>query len=154
MPYATTRQQVADALWNLASQTAGISSSSQRFILWDDVSSNLPFMTMLRVPQGGDERVRQDEGLPILKIRYHILIYTLAPQANDVFPDANMNALLDALDQAVKPVGTDLITKNAQTLGGLVDYCYPLGAAFIDPGEIDQKGVAAVPFEMGLPWIT
>ena len=154
MPYATTRQQVADALWDLASQTAGITSSSQRFILWDQWSSSLPGMTMLRVPQGGDERVRQDKGLPILKMRYHILIYTVAPQADDVFPDDIMNGMLDALDQAVKPVGFDLINNNAQTLGGLVDYCYPLGAVFIDPGETDQKGVAAVPFEMGLPWVT
>jgi hypothetical protein len=153
MPYATSRQQVADALWALASQTAGIVSSSMRFVLWDQVSSNLPFMTMMRVPQG-ETRERQDEGLPILRMRYHIFLYTLAPQANDVFPDDEMNALLDALDNQVKPVGADLVNFNRQTLGGLVSHCYPLGEVFIDPGETDGKGVSVVPFEMVLPWFT
>jgi hypothetical protein len=153
MPYATQRSQAVNALWALAVQTAGIIGSSQRFISWDNVSSNLPFMTMLRAAEG-ETRERQDEGLPILRMFYNVFVYTLAPQANDVFPDANMNALLDALDQAVKPVGFDLINGNKQTLGGLVSHCYPLGRSFIDPGETDGKGVAAVTFEMMLPWIT
>ena len=51
MTFATTRSEIADALFALCIQTPGIVNSSRKFIMWDQVApTDMPFMTMLRVP--------------------------------------------------------------------------------------------------------
>ena len=148
---ATTREQIAVAFFNLIEGAADFAGTSRRFVHWDKVNGNgtLPFLTMLKT---GERRDRQEEGLPTLVLQYKVLIYTSAGlDPNDV-PDTAMNALLDAIDQAVKPAGADALNGNRQTLGGLVSHCYPLGDVFVDNGDVDGKGVAAIPFEILAAW--
>jgi hypothetical protein len=42
--------------------------------------------------------------------------------------------------------------QGRQTLGGLVYWAQPRGRVFVDPGDTDGKGVAAVAFEILAPW--
>lgn len=147
---ATTREQIAAALFDLVEGAADFNGSSRRFQHWDKVNgSKMPYLTMLKT---GERRERQDEGLPILVLQYHVFIYLSAGMDPDDVPDTAMNAMLDAIDQAVQPTGGDALNGNKQTLGGLVSHCYPLGEAFVDTGDVDGKGLAAIPFEIMTPW--
>jgi hypothetical protein len=149
---ATTREEIAAAFFALLETVPGVLATSRRFIPWDHVNeTQMPFLTMLKTGEG---RLRQDdgaEGLPILTLRFRAFIYISAGMDPDDVPDTAMNALLDALDATVKPSGTDLLA-NRQTLGGLVSHCYPLGRADIYTGDVDGKGIAAIPFEILTGW--
>ena len=147
---ATTREQIAAALFGLAEGAASFKGTSRRFMHWDKVNgSMMPYLTMLKA---GERRERQDEGFPVLVLEYHVFVYISAGLDPDDVPDTTMNGLLDAIDQAVQPTGGDALNGNKQTLGGLVSHCYPLGSVFVDTGDIDGKGVAAIPFEIMTPW--
>lgn len=147
MPW-TTREQIGAAFWNLVSVAPGFRASSRRFVHWDQVSGadQLPFMTLIKT---GEQRVRQDDGTAVIHLFYHLLVYTMAGDPT-VASETQMNDLLDAVDQAVQPTGTDM--QGRQTLGGLVYWCQPRGRVFVDAGDTDGKGVAAVPFEILAPW--
>jgi hypothetical protein len=147
---ATTREQIADAFFALIAQASGFKASSRRFIHWDSVNeTQMPFLTMLKT---GEERSRQDEGLPIIALTYHVFVYTSAGQDPEDVPETAMNTLLDAIDAAVTPTGSDALVWGKQTLGGLVSHCYALGDVFVDAGDIDGKGVATVKFQILAPW--
>ena len=146
---AVTREQIAVAFFELIAGAAAFTATSRRFVHWDQVNeTQMPFLTMLKT---GEVRGRQTEGLPTLTINAHVFIYMSAGMDPADVPDAAMNALLDAVDAAVVPMGADLLNGNRQTLGGLVSHCYPLGPVFIDTGDIDGKAVAAIPFQILVP---
>jgi len=147
---AVSREQIATAFFALIAGAANFTATSRRFVHWDQVNeTQMPFLTMIKT---GERREREDEGLPILAIEYHVLVYTSAGMDPKDVPETAMNALLDAIDAAVTPSGADLVGPNKQTLGGLVSHCYPLGQVFIDTGDTDGKGVAAIPFEILTAW--
>jgi hypothetical protein len=146
---AVAREQIAVAFFDLIEGAANFTATSRRFVHWDQVNeTQMPFLTMLKK---GERRERQAEGLPILVLEFHVFIYTTAGMDPENVPDTAMNALLDAIDGAVKPAGADVF-QNRQTLGGLVSHCYALGDAFVDDGDVDGKGVAAIPFEILVAW--
>ncbi len=150
MPW-TTREQIGLAFWNLASAARGFHASSRKFVHWDQVSGadQLPFMTLLKT---GEQRIRQEDGTPAIKFEYHLFVYAMTGDPT-VVPETQMNDLLDAVDVAVQATGAD-IGQNRQTLGGLVWYCQARGRVFVDSGDTDGKGVAAIPFEILTPWFT
>lgn len=146
-----TREAIMSAFWTLVSATPGFAESSRRFKHWDQVSGNnqLPFMTMLQGTE--DRRRRTATALPDIVFNVHVFVYTSAGLDSEDVPATSMNALLDALDAQVVPAGSDL-AENRQTLGGLVTSVYALGSTFVDTGDIDGVGVAAVPFQIVAPW--
>jgi hypothetical protein len=147
----TSREEIETAFWELISSATGFANNSQRFRSWDQVNGpgNFPFLTMIPT---GENRSRQDEGLPILRLFYSVLVYTMVGDPGAI-PSTPLGLLLDRLDQAVKPVGSDLLNGNRQTLGNLVTHCYPLGHVAIDASGADGKVIAGVPFEIMLPWV-
>ena len=146
---AVTREQISVAFFELIAGAATFTATSRRFVHWDQVNeTQMPFLTMLKT---GEMRGRQMEGLPTLTINAHVFIYMSAGMDPEDVPDTAMNALLDAVDAAVAPMGADMLNGNKQTLGGLVAHCYPLGPAFIDTGDIDGKAVVAIPFQILVP---
>lgn len=146
----TTREQIAVALWNLLQGAATFTTTSRRFISWDQVNeTQMPFLTMLKT---GEDRARKSDTLPLTTLTYHVFVYLSAGMDPDDVPDTAMNALLDAIDAAAAPSTPDDRAQGKQTLGGLVDHCYPLGPVFVDTGDVDGKGVAAIPFEILVPW--
>jgi hypothetical protein len=147
---AVTREQIAVALWNLVSGAATFAGRSRRWQHWDKVKdSKKPFVTMLKT---GEKRTPQGEGLATLTLNYHVFVYTSAGLDPNNVPDTPMNALLDAIDQAMKPSGGDIMS-NVQTLGlPNVSHCYASGPVFVDNGDVDGKGVAAIPVEIQVGW--
>jgi hypothetical protein len=146
----TTREQIASALFDLVKTAANFAGTSRRFVHWDQVDvPQLPFLTMIKA---GEDRRRQEEGLPILALNYHVLVYIQVPQDPTVVPDTHMNLMLDAIDATLAPTGGDALSGGRQTLGGLVSHCYALGSAFVDNGDIDGKGIAAIPVQILTPW--
>lgn len=147
-----TREQIGAAFWNLVSKANGFNGSSRRFIMWDQINDNdqLPYITQLHT---GEERIRQSDGTPALKLFWHVFVYMSAGLDPTVIPETQMNTLLDAVDSAVMAQKAD-IGENRQTLGGLVYYCYPRGRVFVDPGDTDGRGVAMIPFEILTSWFT
>lgn len=145
----TTREEIETAFWELVSSATGFTNNSQRFRSWDQVvGTQMPFLTMIPT---GENRSRQDEGLPILRLFYSVLVYTMVGDPSAI-PSTPLNLLLGRLDQAVRPIGADLLNGNRQTLGRLVTHCYPLGHVAIDASGPDGKVIASVPFEIMLPW--
>ena len=144
-----TREQISSAFFELVAGAANFKATSRRFVHWDQVNeTQMPFLTMLKT---GEVRSRQSEGLPTLTINAHVFVYLSAGMDPEDTPDTAMNALLDAIDAAVKPSGADAISGNKQTLGGLVAHCYPFGPVFVDTGDVDGKAVAAIPFQILVP---
>ena len=145
----TAREEIDVAFWELISSATGFTDNSRRFRSWDQVvGTQMPFLTMITT---GENRTRQDEGLPILRLFYSVLIYTMVGDPSAI-PSTPLNLLLDRLDQAVKPVGSDLLNGNRQTLDNLVTHCYPLGHVAIDASGADGKVIASVPFEILTSW--
>lgn len=148
MPIAT-REQISVAFFDLIKGAADFTATSRRFVHWDQVNeTQMPFLTMIKT---GEQRARQSEGLPALTITAHVLVYLSGGLDPEDVPDTAMNAVLDAIDAAVKPGGADAVNGNRQTLGGLVSHCYPFGPVFIDTGDVDGKAVAAIPFQILVP---
>ncbi len=146
---ASTREQISVAFFDLIAGAADFTAMSRRFVHWDQVNeTQMPFLTMLKT---GEVRGRQAEGLPTLTINAHVFVYLSAGMDPADVPDTAMNALLDAIDAAAKPIGADAINGNKQTLGGLVAHCYAFGPVFVDTGDTDGKAVAAIPFQILAP---
>jgi hypothetical protein len=146
---AATREQIAVAFFDLITGAADFTAASRRFVHWDQVNeTQMPFLTMIKT---GEVRGRQAEGLPTLTINAHVFVYLSAGMDPEDAPDTAMNAVLDAIDAAVRPDGADAVNGNRQTLGGLVSHCYPFGPVFIDTGDVDGKAVAAIPFQILVP---
>lgn len=146
---AISREQIAVAFFDLIRGAANFTATSRRFVHWDQVNeTQMPFLTMLKT---GEQRGRQNEGLPALTINAHVFVYLSAGMDPEDVPDTAMNVLLDAIDAAVTPSGSDILNGNRQTLGGLVSHCYPFGPVFVDTGDTDGKAVAAIPFQILVP---
>lgn len=144
-----TREQISVAFFDLIAGAADFAATSRRFVHWDQVNeTQMPFLTMFKT---GEVRARQSEGLPTLTINAHVFVYLTAGMDPEDVPDTPMNALLDAIDAAIKPSGADALAGNKQTLGGLVTHCYPSGPVFVDTGDLDGKAVAAIPFQILVP---
>src|ERR1700726_1219313 len=94
-----TRERISVAFFNLITGAANFIATSRRFVHWDQVNeTQMPFLTMLKT---GEVRARQAQGLPLLTINVHVFVYTSAGKDPENVPDTAMNALLDAIDQAV-----------------------------------------------------
>ena len=146
---SATREHIATAFFALLTGATNFKATSRRFIHWDQVNdTQMPFLTMLKT---GEVRARQTDGLPTLQLNYHVFVYTSSGLDQDDTPETDVNALLDAIDAAVAPGGADALNGNRQTLGGLVSHCYPLGPVFVDTGDVDGKGVVAIPFQILVP---
>lgn len=147
-PITDRREQIGAAFWRLLSRAEGFAGSSRRFIHWDQVSgTQMPFLTLLKT---GEQRLREAAGTPAILFTYHVFIYISCGESA-VVPETEMNERLDAVDYVVAARGSDVM-QNLQTLGGVVTYCQPRGRVFVDSGDVDGKGVAAVPFEILAPW--
>ena len=147
----TTREAVSAAFWAQISSAVGFTQTSRKFRHWDQVTGSgmMPFLTMLKT---AEDRIWQTDGTPIIKFFYHVFVYTMTGDLTAI-PETVMNTLMDALDAVSVPQPSDPgYMQGRNTLGGLVYYCRPNGHVFVDAGEVDGKGVAAVAYEILLPW--
>lgn len=142
------RQPIYDALYALVQKTMltvplpngseKIPSFSNRFTHWSQVSvAQMPAVNMQQYEEEADQV--NNMGLTRWRSTVNVWIYFNAsnPQA---LPDQTYNAVLDALETALKPSPTT----GRQSLGGLVTHTWIDGKVPYSDGALDHKAVILV----------
>ncbi len=145
----TTREQAVGALLGrVAAAYAWASPPSRRLKLWSDVPASMRPACFLF--EGGAETYEHaDGGTPKRSLDIRLFIYIDAHDPNSLGAAA-LNAVMDALDQALAPVGADgALGRN--TLGGAAHRCSIQGKPLKDPGDLDGDGLLVVPIRIVLP---
>lgn len=121
---------------------------ARRLKLWSDVpAASRPACFLF---EGGQEIYSWAEiGLPKRVIEVKIFIY-LNAKAPGVAGAALLNEMMDILDAALAPTGSD-IALGRNTLSGKVYQCRIDGKALKDPGDLDGDALLIVPIKLILP---
>jgi hypothetical protein len=140
------RESILNALFARVSGAAAFATASRRLKLWSSVApSDKP---AIFVAERGDIYARASEATPeTVTMQIELYIYSDAGHDQSVVPAGALNALLDAVDTALKP---DALS-GKQTLGGLVSHCWIEGKILKDAGDLDGSGVAVVPVKILVP---
>jgi hypothetical protein len=139
-----TREQVMAALFVLLSASSTFKTSGRR--LRDPESVNGGDRPALFVIEANENYDRQASNVPA-KHYMHVwaIIYTDVGDDDTAIPATQINAALDALDTAMKPDNT---ISRQLTLGGLVQSCIIDGEVMRASGDVNGKGVTAVPIKI------
>lgn len=121
---------------------------ARRLKLWSDVS--LSARPACYLFEGGEDVYMWTESArPRRVIEVRLFIY-LSAKDSAIVGSALLNEVMDALDSAFVPVGSDeLVGRN--TLGGTVYHCRIEGKVLKDPGDLDGDALLVVPVKMVLP---
>jgi hypothetical protein len=149
------RETIYTAFWNQVltakDRTSGLFpfvTSSRRLVHWANVSSDQQPAIFMTEPQ---EHVEQKLGVPPKwMFRLSLFIYDNCGSDPTALPGPRVSALLDAIDDALTPLGGP---GGRQTLGGLVHRCWINGSVMRYEGiegMMDQS-VAIVPIEILVP---
>jgi hypothetical protein len=148
---STTRETIISSFFNLLDQSLRVNkqlvkASSRRYISWTQ-AVGFPFLTVLRP---GERRQGLVRGLPDATLKVVVVIYITGAKDPNVVPDTQMNQLLDAVDATISPTSSDILSGWQQTLGGLVQSCFPIGEVVQINGDAEPDGIgmALIPFEI------
>ena len=133
-----SREAIYSALFALASNSSGFTTSSRRLRHWNDVQTEeMPalFLAQRR------EVAQTSTGQPTLW-RLEADLYIYVSTRGELPPGPILNEKLDAIEAALAP---DNPIQNVQTLGGLVHRCLIGGAIETDEGTLGDLAVAIVP---------
>ena len=141
-------QAVGALLQRVAMAYAWASPPSRRLRLWSDVPAAMRPACFLF--EGGAE-IYEDAavGAPKRSLQLRLFIYVDAHDPAAIGAAA-LNAIMDALDQALAPVGSDL-PLGRTTLGGAAYRASIDGKPLKDPGDLDGDGLLVVPITIVLP---
>ena len=121
---------------------------ARRLKLWSDVPPAMRPACFLF--EGGSESYENAAGsTPKRKLLLRLFIYVDARDPGTVGA-SQINAILDALDAALAPSGTDIALGRC-TLGGTAYRCSIEGKPLKDPGDLDGDGLLLVPVTVVLP---
>ncbi|HJS32696.1 MAG TPA: hypothetical protein VJ924_11915 [Alphaproteobacteria bacterium] len=136
------REAVYRALFDRLAGTSGVIRASRRLKHWTDVAP-VDQPALFQVQKR--ETPRQDEGLPT-RWRFAVDVYLYAHAGADAgaVPAATLNALIDAIEDALAPDPAS----GVQTLDGRVAHCWISGAIETDEGALGPQAVAIVPIEI------
>ena len=144
----TTAELACKALFALATDayTWG-STPSRRLKLWNEVTeSQCP--ALFQFEGGHDNYAWSSMSLLIRSVEVKWFVYVKSSAGKPGAPQ--LRAILDALDTAMRPSGSDMPT-GLNTLGGLV-YCARIkGVPIKEPGDLDGDGLAIIEVELILP---
>lgn len=146
----TIREQAVAALMQrIRGAYAWASPPSRRLKLWSDVPPAM--RPACFVFEGGAETYADTAGAGTAKrsLGLRLFIYIDAHDPGTVGAAA-LNAIMDALDDALAPAGAD-VGLGRTTLGGLVYRCGIDGKPLKDPGDLDGDGLLIVPITIVLP---
>ena len=145
----TIREQAIAALGARVAQAyPWATPPSRRLKLWSDVPPAMRPACFLF--EGGAETYADAAGATVkrsLQVRLFIYVDAHDPAAIGA---AQLNAIMDALDAALAPSGTD-VPCGRTTLGGAVHRASIDGKPLKDPGDLDGDGLLVVPITLVLP---
>lgn len=141
------REAIQVALFNLLSTVSGVVTITRRTKLWADF--NPPQKPCICISMRDNDYKRESEACPsVITMEADIFIYTTNSDADGVVPATQMNALLDAIDVAMRP---DNMVMGLLTLGGLVSHCWIEGRNIVENGDLDGDGIAVISIKMIVP---
>ena len=122
---------------------APFNTSGRRLQLWSKVSS---FLALFFQSTGSHYPPRDVRGLPPKQtISAELWVYTDVGKEPNANPEAALNDIVDAIEVALAPS----VLTGVQTLGGLVSHCWIEGEQF--PGVLDGTAKAIIPVKMLVP---
>lgn len=135
------REPIYAALFDKVANIPGIVTSSRCLRHWNDV--NPAEQPALFQTQKGEDAVIKD-GFPTKwLIGADLYLYCHTGNDPDAVPSTELNNLLDAIEEALKPDFT-----GYQTLGGLVFDCRIDGKIETDEGLLGPQSVAIIPIKI------
>ena len=141
-------QAVAALATRVALAYAWATPPSRRLKLWSDVPPAMRPACFLF--EGGAETYADAAGaMPKRSLQVRLFVYVDAHDPATVGAAA-LNAIMDALDEALEPAGADLALGRT-TLGGAVYRASIDGKPLKDPGDLDGDGLLVVPITLVLP---
>ena len=139
------REQIIAALFDLALTAATFNTSGRRLQLWSKVSS---FPALFVQSTGTHYPPRDVRGLPPKRtISAELWVYTDVGKDPNANPEAALNDIVDAIEVALAP---NVLT-GVQTLGGLVSHCWIEGEVEQFPGMLDGIAKAIIPVKVLVP---
>lgn len=136
-----SREAIYAALFEKGKSLPGLITTSRRLKHWNDVPpSEQPALFQAQ----GDELPTGNNSLPIIwKFNAEWYLYCHSGNDPEATPATQLNDLLDAVEQALKPD-----VSGFQTLGGLVYNCRISGKVETDEGLLGPQSVAVIPIEI------
>ncbi len=144
----TTRNQAANALFDLLVSSYSYQYVSRRFKTWEDIAATAKPALFLQ--DYSEDHVRNRALVPAQRtIMYECLIFISKGLDPNTTPIDQLNKLIDLID----PVSGGVLTPDdklsgRQTLGGLVYDCYIEGKVIKVPGDLDGQGMATLPIKI------
>lgn len=138
-----SRETIWAAVFALLRDLAPFAETGRKIKHWDDCE-NFP---ALFLEQGPETVTKSGRGLPQSYTMSAEICFYVRNDSNDT-PAPQINALLDALDAALKPTTPD----GRITLGGLVHDVWIEGQIARDEGVLGSIGVAVVPLKVLLAY--
>jgi hypothetical protein len=139
------REQIITALFNLALTAANFNTSGRRLQLWSKVAS---FPALFVQSTGTHYPPRDVRGLPPKRtITAELWVYTDVGKDPNANPEAALNDIIDAIEITLAPN----IISGVQTLGGLVSHAWIEGEVEQFPGVLDGIAKAIIPVKILIP---
>jgi len=133
------REPIYAALFALLAASGGYVTTSRRLLHWNDVSKEQqPALFQAQ----RNELAKTDTGKPTVWT-LNVDVYVYVRTDGGAPPGPILNPLLDAIEAALAPAGS-----NVQTLGGLVHYARIDGAIETDEGTLGDQAVAIIPISI------
>lgn len=131
------REPIYAALFAKLAAVPGFVTMSRRLKHWNDCDKSIqPALYMAQTGESADT-VR---GQPT-RWTLAVDVYVYARTDGELAPGPVINPLIDAIEQALAPNAIE----NAQTLGGLVEWCRVDGAIQTDEGTLGEQLVQIIP---------
>lgn len=136
------REAIYAALFEMVSNVPGIVTASRRLRHWGDVPP-VDQPALFQAQTG--ENAMSETGFNPTKWHMNVDLYLYCHAGNDsdATPATDLNNLLDAIEEALKPDYT-----GYQRLGGLVFDCRIDGKVETDEGTLGPQSVAIIPIKI------
>jgi hypothetical protein len=139
------REEIIEALFQLALNAATFNTSNRRLQLWSKVAS---FPALFIQTVGTHYAPREVRGLPPKRtITAELWVYTDVGKDPNANPEEALNDIIDAIETAISPQ----IVGGVQTLGGLVSHAWIEGEIEQFPGVLDGIAKAIIPVKILIP---
>ena len=145
---STREEAIAALLARVAAAYPWAAAPSRRLKLWSDVPPAMRPACFLF--EGGVETYQNAAGsVPKRSLAVKLFVYVDAHDPARIGAAA-LNAVMDALDEALAPTGVD-VGLGRNTLAGTAYRCAIEGRPMKDPGDLDGDGLLVVPVTIVLP---